>query len=102
MSFFYVIHQIICSIIKKTFDTGLDIRGANSNISENQSHHQEDFRHCNFRGCSGVVGVFYFECHTYNYSGNGEQALLLPNIRNEDNHFGTEGVTMTMCFLSDF
>ena len=43
---------------KKTFDTGLDIRGSNSDIFENQSHHQEHSRHRNFRGCSGVVGVF--------------------------------------------
>ena len=58
----------------------LDIRGSNSNIFENQSHHQEDFRHRNFRGCSGVVGVFYFERHTYNYSDNGERALILPKL----------------------
>ena len=71
---------MICFIIKKTFDTGLDIRGSNSNIFENQSHHQEDFRHRNFRGCSGVVGVFYFERHTYNYSDNGERALISPKL----------------------
>ena len=27
--------------IKKTFDTGLDARGSNSNIFKNQSHHQK-------------------------------------------------------------
>ena len=27
---------------------------------KNQSHHQEDVRHRNFQGCSGVVGVFLF------------------------------------------
>ena len=49
------------------FNTGLDIRDSNSNIFKNQSHHQEDFRHCNFKGCYGVVCVPYFERHTYNY-----------------------------------
>ena len=66
---------------KKTFNTGLDIRGSNSNIFKNQSHHQEDFRHRNFQGCSGVVGVFYFEHHTYNYLDNGEWALISPKFK---------------------
>ena len=46
--------RILCDLlndIKKTFNTGLDIRGSKSNILETQSHHQEDFRHRNFRGC---------------------------------------------------
>ena len=30
-------------------------------------------------GCSGVVGVFYFERHTYNYLDNHEWTLILPN-----------------------
>ena len=83
---------MICIIINKAFNTGLDIRGSNSNIFENQICHQEDFKHCNFEGCSGGVGVFYFEHHTYNYWDNNEQALNFAKIRNEDNHFGTEGV----------
>ena len=69
-----------CFIIKKTFDTRLDIRGSNSNIFENQSHHQGDSRHHNFRGCSRVVGVSYFEHHTYNYSNNGEWALISQKL----------------------
>ena len=83
---------MIWFILKKTFDTRLDIRGLNSNIFENQSHHQEHFRHRNFRGCSRGVGVFYFERHTYNYSDNGERGLNLTKIRNKDNHLGTEGL----------
>ena len=46
-----------------------------------QSHHQEDFRHRNFQGCSGVVGVFYFERYIYNYSDNGGRALILLKIK---------------------
>ena len=69
---------MICSIIKKTFDTRLDVKGSNSYIFENQSHHQEDFRHRNFWGCTSALGVSYFECHTYNYLDNGEHALVLP------------------------
>ena len=83
---------MIYFISNKTFNTTLDIRGSNSNIFKNQSHHQQDFRPCNFRGCSGVVGVFYFECHTYNNSYNGEQALVLPKLEIKTNHFGMEGV----------
>ena len=83
---------MICFIIKKTFITGLDIRGSNSNIFENQSHHQEDFRHRNNWGYSGGVGVFYFEHHTYNYSDTGERALISSKLNNEDNHFGTKGI----------
>ena len=71
---------MICLITKKILDTGLDIRGSNSNIFEDQSHHHEDFRHRGFRGCSGVVGVFYFERCTYNYSDNGEWALISPKL----------------------
>ena len=73
--------QFLCDIlndIKKTFDTMLVIRGSESNILEIQSHHQEDFRHRNFRGCFTVVAIFYFECHTYNYSLNGERASISP------------------------
>ena len=65
--------QFLCDLsneIKKTFDTGLDIRGSKLDIFESYSHHQEDFPHRNFLGFFGVV-VFYFECHTYNYSDNG-------------------------------
>ena len=50
---------MICFVASKIFNTVLDFRGSKSNISENQSHHQEDFRHCNFRACFGVVVVFY-------------------------------------------
>ena len=71
---------MLCFIIKKTFDIGLDIRGSNSNIFKNQSHHREDFTHYNFQGCSKVVGVSYFERHTYNYSDNDEWALILPKL----------------------
>ena len=63
--------QFLCDLlndIKKTFDSGLDIRGPKLNILETQGHHQEDFQHRNFRGCFIVVVVFYFEHHTYNYS----------------------------------
>ena len=70
----------VCFIIKLTFDTRLDFRGSNSNIFENQSHHHEDVRHHNFRGSSGVVGVF-FKHHTYNYSDNGERALISLNLK---------------------
>ena len=66
---------------QETLDTKLDIRGSNSNIFENQSHHQEDFRHRNFRGCSRGVGDFYCKRHTYNYSDSGEQALILPKLQ---------------------
>ena len=31
-------------------------------------------------GCFGVVGVFYFERHTYTYSDNGGQALISPKL----------------------
>ena len=71
---------MICFIVKKTFDTGLDIRGLNSNVFENQSHHQEDFGHRNFQGCFGVVGVFFLERHTYNYLDNVARALILPEL----------------------
>ena len=47
---------MICFIIKKTLDTA------------------------NFRGCSGVVGIFYFERHTANYSDNGERTLISPKL----------------------
>ena len=81
LSCFYMILSVICFILKKTFDIGLlDIRGSNSNVVENESHHQEDFRHRDFQGCSGAVGVFYFECHTYNHSYNGERTLILPKL----------------------
>ena len=56
------------------------IRGSNSNMFKNQSHHQEDSKHHKFQGCSGAVGVFYFERHTYNYSDNGEWALISPKL----------------------
>ena len=72
---------MICFILKKTFDTGLDIRGSNSKVYKNESHHREDFEHRDFPVCSGVVGVFYFERHTYNYSDNVEQALISPKCR---------------------
>ena len=72
---------MICITINKAFNTGLDIRGSNSNIFEDQIHHQEDFKHCNFQGCYGGVGVFYFEHHTYNYSDNNERALILLNLK---------------------
>ena len=66
---------------EETFDTGLDIRGSKSSILEVQSHHQEDdFWHRNFRGCFKAVAIFYFERHTYNYSLNGERALILPKL----------------------
>ena len=71
--------QFLCKFlndIKKTFDTGLDIGGSKSNIFESQTHHQEDFQPLNFRGCFGVVVVFYFERHTYNCSDNDERALI--------------------------
>ena len=72
---------MICFTIKKTFDdTGLDIKGSNSNTFENQSQHHEDFRHRNFWGCSRVVGDFFFERHTYNYEDYGEQAIMLPKL----------------------
>ena len=87
--------QFLCDIlddIKKTFNTRLVVRGSESNILEIQSHHQVDFRHCNFRGCFTVVAIFYFECHTYNYSLNGERASISPVFLKQDNHFRTEGV----------
>ena len=71
---------MICFIIRKIFDTELDIRGSNSNIFKNQRHHQEDFTHHNFRGCFIVDVVFYFERHTYNCSDNGERILILPKL----------------------
>ena len=69
--------------IKKTFDTGLDIRGSKLNIFESRSHHQEEFRHRNFRGCFGVVGVFYFDPPTYNYSVNDARASISPKFKNK-------------------
>ena len=69
-----------CFIIKKTFATGLNIRGSNSNTFKNQSRHQEDFRHRNFQGCSGVVGVCYFKRHTYNYSPPSMSVRLCNRI----------------------
>ena len=68
--------------IKKTFDIGLDIRGTKSNIFEGWSHHQEDFQHRNFWGCFGVVVIFYFEHHTYNYLDNSEHALISTKLEN--------------------
>ena len=80
LSCFYVINEMICFSIKKTFDTGLDIWGSNLNIFKNQSHHHEDFRHRNLWGCSGVIDIFYFERHTYNYSDNGERGFISPKL----------------------
>ena len=56
-------------------------KGSNSTIFENQSHHQEYFRHRNLHGCFGVVGVFYFERHTNNYLDNDEWALISPKLK---------------------
>ena len=81
-----MIVMFLCDLLDDMFhhledlDAGLDIRGSNSAIFENQSHHQEGFRHNNFWGCYEGVGVFYFERHTYNYSDNGEWALILPKL----------------------
>ena len=71
---------MISFTIKKTYDTRLDIRGSNSNIFEIQSHHQKDFEHRNFRGCSGAFGVFYFERQSYNYSDSGKRAWISPKF----------------------
>ena len=67
-------------------------------------HHQEDFRHrarywrlklkyfreseviikktrhYNSQRYSGVVGAFYFEGHTYNYSDIGKRAFISPKL----------------------
>ena len=73
---FFVIYQMT----SRTFDIGLDIRGSKSDIFESHSHNQEDSPQRNFQGYFGVVVVFYFERHTYNYSDNGEHALILPKL----------------------
>ena len=78
--------QFLCDLqndIKKIFDTGLDVRGSNSNILEMQSHHEEDFGHHNLWGCFRVVANFDFDCHTYNYSLNGGHALISPKLENK-------------------
>ena len=68
---------MICFVIKKTFDTTILEAQTQVCSRENQSHHQEDFRHDDLWGCSGVVGVVsYFQRHTYNYSDNGERTLI--------------------------
>ena len=69
--------QFICDLlndIKRLLTPG--------QVLEAQSHHQEDFRHRDFRGCFIVVVVFYFARHTYNYSLNGERALIYPKLEN--------------------
>ena len=43
-------------------------------------YHQEVFRQRNFGGRFGVVVVFYFKSHTYNYSVNGQHALISPKL----------------------
>ena len=43
-------------------------------------HHQEVFRHRNFKGRFKVFDVLYFKSHTYNYSVNGQQTLILPKL----------------------
>ena len=70
----------------------LEIWGSKSHIFVPNSLHQEAFRHHDFWGRSGVVALFYFKSHIYNYLVNGQRALILPKIRNVDNHFGTQEV----------
>ena len=75
--------QFLCGLsndIKETFNTMLDIRVSKSDIFESHSPHQEVFPHRNFQGCFGVVVVFYFKHHIYNYSDNGEWVLIFPKL----------------------
>ena len=58
----------------------VEIWGSKSNIFVSNFLYQKDFWHRNFWGCFGVVDVFYFESHTYNFSNNGQRALILPKL----------------------
>ena len=42
--------------------------------------YEEVFWHHNFQGRFGVVVVFYFKNLTYNYSVNGQRALISPKL----------------------
>ena len=52
--------------------------GSKSNISTPNLLYQEVFRQHNFQGCFKVVVVFHLKSHTYNYSSNDQQTLILP------------------------
>ena len=58
----------------------LEIWGSESNISVPNFTYQEVFWHRNFWGHFGVVVVVYFKSHTYNYSVNGQRALISPKL----------------------
>ena len=62
----------------------LEIWGSKSNIFARNFHHQEVFRHRNFgRHFGAVVVYYYYKNHTYNYSVNGQWALISPNFRTQ-------------------
>lgn len=64
-------------------------------------HHQEDFRHHNFKGQGGrgdghfeVVDIFHSKSHTYNDLVNGQQSadLNLAKVRSTTIILEAEGV----------
>ena len=53
-----------------------------------------------FQGCFIVIAISYYECHTYNYSLNGERALILPILENKTIPLGRrEYLALIVCNL---